>query len=255
MPDRLFSLKSKTIVITGASSGLGKGLASAYGDEGANLVITSRNISNLEDLAHEIELKGVKVLPVKTDVTKRSDVENLLKKAIEEFGGVDVLVNNAGMSIPGLSAENVSEKDMQTIMDTNFKGVFLCGTIIGHHMIEQGKGKIINMSSVLGQTTWPGASIYSASKAAIDQITKAWAIEWALKNVNVNALAPTFIVTEMNKHLFEQDSYRERVLNHLPMARVGSIDDLVGPAIFLASSASDFITGHILLVDGGWTCV
>ena len=152
--NQLFSLKGKTIVMTGASSGLGKGLALAYGDAGANMVIASRNISNLEDLAHEIKLKGVQALPVKTDVTKQSDADNLLKKAIDEFGRVDVLVNNAGMSIPGVNAELVNEKDMQTIMDTNFKGVFLNGTIFGRHMIEQGKGKIINMSSVLGQTTW-----------------------------------------------------------------------------------------------------
>lgn len=203
----------------------------------------------------EVELAGAKGLAVKTDVTNSHDVEHMLEVAINHFGSVDVLLNNAGMNIPGLLAEQVSEKEMQTIMDTNLKGVFLCGTTVGRHMIDRKRGKIINMSSVLGQTHWAGASIYCVSKAAINQLTKAWAVEWAPKNVTVNALAPTFIVTDMNRHLFAEKHYQERVLSRLPMGRVGTIEDLVGPAIFLASRASDFMTGDVLLVDGGWTCV
>jgi NAD(P)-dependent dehydrogenase (short-subunit alcohol dehydrogenase family) len=255
MGNHLFSVEGKTIIVTGASGGLGKGLSLAYAKAGANIVAVSRNISKLEELVHEVERAGSNAVAVKTDVTNSHDVEHMLSVTIDHFGCVDVLFNNAGMSIPGLLAEQVSEKEMQTIMDANLKGVFLCGTTVGRHMIDRKRGKIINMSSVLGQALWAGASIYCVSKAAINQLTKAWAIEWAPKNVTVNALAPTFVVTDMNRHLFANKDYQERVLRHLPMGRIGTIEDLVGPAIFLASKASDFMTGHVLSVDGGWTCV
>lgn len=255
MYDQLFSVRGKNILVTGASSGLGRGLCVAYARAGANIVAASRDIKKLEELAVEVRSSGSKALAVRTDVTSGSDVENMLEVALNEFEHIDVLVNNAGMSIPGLLAEQVNEKDMQLIMDTNMKGVFLCGTTVARHMLDRGKGKIINMSSVLGQTVWKGASIYCVSKAAINQFTKAWAAEWASRNVTVNALAPTFIITDMNRHLFAKKDYHARVLNHLPMGRVGTIEDLIGPAIFLASSASDFLTGHVMSVDGGWTCV
>jgi NAD(P)-dependent dehydrogenase (short-subunit alcohol dehydrogenase family) len=255
MYNPLFNIEGKTIIVTGASSGLGKRLSLAYAKAGANIVAASRNVSKLEELVHEVELIGGKALEVKTDVTKNADIEHMIKVALERFGGIDVLLNNAGMSIPGLLAEHVSEKEMQMIMDTNFKGVFLCGTAVARYMIDRKKGKIINMSSVLGQMAWAKASIYCASKAAINHITKAWAIEWAPKNVTVNALAPTFIITEINRHLFAQKEYEDRVLRHLPIGRIGTIDDLIGPAIFLASNSSDFMTGHILVVDGGWSCL
>ena len=255
MYHHLFNLEGNTIIVTGASSGLGRGLALAYARAGANVVAASRNMSELEELVREIEGKGGKAVAVKTDITESADVDNMIKAAIETFGSIDVLFNCAGMSIPGLLAEHVSEEEMQRIMDTNFKGTFLCGTAVARYMLERGKGKIINMSSVLGRMVWAKASIYCVSKASIDQMTKAWAIEWAPQNVTVNALAPTFVITDMNRHLFANKDYKDRVLSHLPMGRVGTIEDLIGPAIFLASSASDFMTGHILVVDGGWTCV
>jgi len=250
-----FSVEGRTIIMTGASSGLGKGLALAYAHAGANVVVASRNMSKLKELVREIEGKGGKAVAVETDVTDSAEVDNMIKAAIKTFGHIDVLFNCAGMSIPGLLAEQVSEKEMQRIMDTNVKGTFLCGTTAARHMLERGKGKIINMSSVLGRMVWAKAPIYCVSKASIDQMTKAWAIEWAPRNVTVNALAPTFVVTDMNRHLFANKEYEDRVLSHLPMGRIGTIEDLIGPAIFLASSASDFMTGHILVVDGGWTCV
>ena len=255
MYEHLFSLDGKTIIVTGASSGLGRELALTYAMAGAKIVAASRTLIKLDELVLEIEAQGGKALAVRTDVTKSVDVEHLLKASLDRFGGVDVLLNNAGISIPGLLAEQVTEDEMQTIMDTNFKGIFLCGTVVGRYMLDQNKGKIINMSSVLGQTTWAKGSIYCVSKAAINQLTKAWAIEWASRNVTVNALAPTFITTDLNRDLLAQEKFRRRVLSHLPMGRIGTVEDLIGPAIFLASSASDFLTGHILLVDGGWTCV
>ena len=255
MYEQLFSLEGKTIIVTGASSGLGRELAATYAMAGANIVAASRTLSKLEEVVREIEVKGGKALAVRTDVTNNDDVEHLLKASLEHFGGVDVLLNNAGISLPGLLAEQVTEDQMQTIMDTNFKGIFLCGTVVARYMIGQNRGKIINMSSVLGQTTWAQGSIYCVSKAAVNQLTKTWAIEWASKNVTVNALAPTFITTDMNRDLLAQERFRRSVLSHLPMGRIGTVEDLIGPAIFLASSASDFLTGHILLVDGGWTCV
>jgi NAD(P)-dependent dehydrogenase (short-subunit alcohol dehydrogenase family) len=255
MQDQRFSIKGKTIIVTGASSGLGRGLSLAFAKAGANVTVASRNLSKLEILVEEIESAGGMAVAAKTDVTQGTDIDRMIKITIEKFGGIDVLLNNAGMSIPGLLAEQVSEKEMQTIMDTNFKGTFLCGAAVARYMLEQKKGKIINMSSVLGQAAWAKASIYCVSKAAINHLTKAWAIEWASKNVTVNALAPTFIETDMNRHLFTQEEYKARVLSHLPMGRIGLLEDLIGPAIFLASNASDFISGHILTVDGAWTCL
>jgi NAD(P)-dependent dehydrogenase (short-subunit alcohol dehydrogenase family) len=255
MYQELFNLEGKTIIITGAGSGLGRGLSMAYAEAGANIVTAGRTFVRLEELVREVEGRGGKALAVKTDVTKNEDVEKMIIRCLDQFGAIDVLFNCAGMSIPGLSAEHVGEREMQTIMDTNFKGVFLCGTAVARYMLDRGKGKIINMSSVLGQTLWAKASIYCVSKASIDQITKAWAIEWASRNVTVNALAPTFVVTDMNRHLFANKDYEDRVLSHLPMGRIGTVEDLIGPAIFLASSASDFMTGHILTVDGGWTAL
>lgn len=255
MQNQQFSIEGKTIIVTGASSGLGRGLSLAFAKAGANVTVASRNISKLEALVEEIEAMGAKALAAKTDVTRSADIDQMIKITIERFGGIDVLLNNAGMSIPGLLAEQVSEIEMQTIMDINFKGAFLCGTAVARYMLDREKGKIINMSSVLGQAAWAKASIYCVSKAAINHMTKAWAIEWASKNVTVNALAPTFIETKMNRHLFAQEEYKARVLRHLPLGRIGVMKDLVGPAIFLASNASDFVSGHILTVDGGWTCL
>ena len=216
MYEQLFSLEGKTIIVTGASSGLGRELAATYAMAGANIVAASRTLSKLEEVVREIEVKGGKALAVRTDVTNNDDVEHLLKASLEHFGGVDVLLNNAGISLPGLLAEQVTEDQMQTIMDTNFKGIFLCGTVVARYMIGQNRGKIINMSSVLGQTTWAQGSIYCVSKAAVNQLTKTWAIEWASKNVTVNALAPTFITTDMNRDLLAQERFRRSVLSHLP---------------------------------------
>jgi 2-deoxy-D-gluconate 3-dehydrogenase len=219
------------------------------------LVLASRSLSELEELASEIKQIGGTALPIKTDVTKISDVEILVESSLRKFGTIDVLFNNAGMNISGLLAENITEDQFQTILNTNLKGMFLCGTSVAKIMIARRKGKIINMSSILGERVWPKASIYCTSKAALNQLTRAWAVEWAPYNITVNALAPSFVITPLNKTLLEQKEYRERVLRHLPIGRLGEIEDIVGPAIFLASDASNYMTGHILVVDGGWTCV
>jgi NAD(P)-dependent dehydrogenase (short-subunit alcohol dehydrogenase family) len=255
MYDQLFSLEGRTIIVTGASSGLGKGLALAYAKAGANIVLADIDIVKLEELRGEIESLGGKAIAVKTDVTQKADIDLLIKSTVEKFGCIDVLLNNAGISIPRLLAEQVTEEQMQKIMDVNLKGSFLCGTAVARYMLERKKGKIINMSSVAGQSPWAGASIYSVSKAAVNHITRAWAIEWAARNVTVNAIAPAFVITDMNRHLFLNKEYNDRVLSHLPMGRLLIVDDLIGPAIFLASDASNIITGQVLAVDGGWTCL
>jgi 2-deoxy-D-gluconate 3-dehydrogenase len=140
-------------------------------------------------------------------------------------------------------------------MDTNLKGMFLCGTGVARAMIPKRQGKIVNMSSIFGQRVWPNASIYAISKGAINQMTRAWAVEWGKYNISVNVLSPSFIITSLNKHLLEQEEYRERVMRNLPIGRIGEIADILGPAIFLASDASNYMTGHVLNVDGGWTCL
>jgi gluconate 5-dehydrogenase len=255
MENKLFTIEGKTIIVTGASRGIGRGLALAFAKAGANLVIASRSFPELEELAGEIKGLGREVLAVKTDVTDKKDVQRLVESAKEKFASLDVLFNNAGMNISGLLSEEVAEEQFTTIMDCNLKGMFLCGTMFAKVMIPSGRGKIINMSSVLGERVWPKTSVYCTSKGALNQLTRVWAADWGCYNITVNALAPSFVVTPLNKRLFDKPEFRQKVLSHLLIGRIGEIEDIVGPAIFLASEASNYMTGQILTVDGGWTCL
>lgn len=160
------------------------------------------------------------------------------------------------MNISGLVAERVKPEQFDTIVGTNLRSLFFVGTAVARTMIDAGRGgSIINMSSVLGQVVMPTTSIYAATKGAVNQLMRAWALEWAPRGIRVNALAPSYIVTSLNAHLFEDPAYRENVERRVPLGRVGREEDTVGPAIFLASDAAAYITGHVLLVDGGWTIV
>jgi len=250
-----FKIDGKTIVVTGASRGLGRGLALAFARAGANLVLASRSLSELEGLAGEIRDLGREVLAVKTDVTDKKDVQRLVELSVAKFECPDVLFNNAGMNISGLLSEDVTEEQFETILGCNLKGMFLCGTTFAKVMISRRRGKIINMSSILGERVWPRTSIYCTSKGALNQLTKTWAADWGGYNITVNALAPSFVITPLNERLFAQPEFRQKVLSHLPIGRIGAIEDIIGPAIFLASEASNYMTGHILTVDGGWTCL
>ena len=249
---KIFDLSGKVAVITGGGTGIGEAIAKALAKAGASIVICGRREKPLRKVADEIKSNGGKVLIIITDVTQRSDVETMVSKATEEFGKIDILVNNAGINIvkPFLK---LSEDDWNAVLNTNLKGCFYCCQEVGKGMVEQRSGSIINIVSVFGLRGFMNLAPYVASKGAIVQLTKSLAIEWARYNVRINAVAPSYIETEMTKRDIEAD---ERVLQYnlskIPMRRGGKPDELGGIAVFLASDASSFVTGETVAVDGGW---
>jgi 2-deoxy-D-gluconate 3-dehydrogenase len=246
-----FSLKGKSGIVTGASKGLGKGIALGLAQAGADLVIASRTQSLLEKVAHEIRRHGREVLVVAVDVSKKKDIDRLVEKSLDKFGKIDFLFNNAGITRRSPS-EDYSEKDWDEVISVNLKGVFLLAQAVGRVMIKQGGGKIINTSSLIAVTGGKTIPAYAASKGGVAQLTKALANDWAKYNINVNAIGPGYFKTDQTKPLWtDKVRYRE-LTGRIPMGRWGNPDDLAGTALFLASKASDYITGQTIWVDGGW---
>lgn len=231
---------------------MGEAAAKALAEAGASLVLCGRRQELLEKVASEIQSGGGKALPIKTDVSQGEEVESLASEALRAFGKVDILVNNAGINIvkPFLK---LAEEEWDAVLNTNLKGCFYCCQAIGKGMVERKSGSIINMVSVFGLTGFMNISPYIASKGAIVQLTKALAVEWARHNVRVNAIAPSYIQTDMAKRDIESD---QRILqfnlSKIPMRRGGQPNEVAGCVVFLASEASSFITGETIAVDGGW---
>jgi len=247
-----FSLTNKIAMVTGASRGIGRYLASGLARYGADLIITGRTVSQLEEAAREIHQLGRRCLVVPMDITQKIDIEKGVEKALQHFGRIDILVNNAGINIPKPALE-VTEEDWRRVMDSNLTGLFFCCQAVGRIMINQKNGKIINISSQTGTVAIKLRAAYCASKAGVNLLTKVLALEWGPHNINVNAVAPTFIETPMTKPMLENQAFREMVLSKILLGRVGQPKDVLGAVIYLASPASDLVTGHVLLVDGGWT--
>ncbi len=247
-----FDLSEKVAVVTGAGRGMGYHFALALAKYGADLVVCSRTPSELKKLEGEIKKNGQKVLIQRMDITKFSEIHEMVKRSVETFDHVDILVNNAGMNIPQWAVD-VTEEVWDKIINTNLKGLFFCSQAIGKIMIQQKRGKIINISSDAGVVGLLQRAAYCSSKGGVNLLTKALAIEWAQYNINVNAIAPTFIETPFTKPMFEKERFREYALRNIPLGRIGVPQDVVGAVIYLASRASDLVTGHVLAVDGGWT--
>jgi 2-deoxy-D-gluconate 3-dehydrogenase len=219
---------------------------------GSDLVICSRTPSELEKTKEEAERFGRKVVIHRVDVTKIGQIHSMVEASLRAFGHIDILVNNAGVNLPQWAVE-VTEEAWDEIIDTNLKGLFFCSQAVGKVMIRQKRGKIINMSSQSGSVGLPQRAAYCSSKGGVDLLTKVLAIEWAKYNVHVNAIAPTYLETPMTKPMLEKEDFRNYVLRNIPLGRVGKPEDVIGAVIYLASDASDMVTGHVLLVDGGWT--
>ncbi|MFC1822670.1 SDR family NAD(P)-dependent oxidoreductase [Thermodesulfobacteriota bacterium] len=248
--NQFFDLTGKVAIVTGSSMGLGKAIAMAYGDYGADVILCARSTDLLEEVALKIREKGREALVVKTDVTKKKDVDAMVAAAMGKFGKIDILVNNSGISINN-SIVHLSENDFDRVMDVNVKGYFLCAQAVGKIMTKQKSGKIINMASIFGNVSLPQTSLYTISKAAIIGLTKACAIEWAGLNIQVNALSPGFIDSGMG--VKSKEEYGSFIEKFMPAGRYGREEEIVGAAIYLASPVSDYTTGSVMLVDGGWS--
>jgi gluconate 5-dehydrogenase len=248
----LFDLSGKVAIVTGTSRGLGQYFGRALAKAGADLVITSRDISRLTEFKQEIESLGRKALPVQLDVLSQDDIENLVGMAMKEYGKIDILVNNAGLNIRRPSTE-FSQQDWDTVLDTNLKGSFFCAQAVAKEMIKRNYGRIINVGSCTCVFGMEGIVPYTASRGAILSMTRSLAAEWGKFGITVNVLAPGWFKTAQNAVLYENKEWVEYITNRIPLNRPGLPNDLDGTVIFLASDASEYITGQIVLVDGGFT--
>ena len=247
---KLFDLTNRVAIVTGASKGLGRAMAIGMADAGADIVLVSRTLKDLEVVAEEIRAKGRKALSVPADVSKSGDIEQMVKEAMDKFGKIDVLVNNTGISgdKPVLKME---EEYWDYVMSVNLKAPFLCSKAVGAEMVKRKKGKIINISSITFTMAIPNMTSYCASKAGVVQFTKALALEWARHNIQVNAICPGYFRTPMNEEFFSSEAGKKIIEQTLPLKRLGEPEELVGSVIFFASDASNFTTGAVLVVDGG----
>ena len=247
-----FSLKDKVALITGAGRGLGRTCALALANAGADIALGLRDVKTASDLESEIKEMGRKVIRVQMDVTTVKEIRNAVDEVINRFGRIDVLVNNVGVA-PANAAENVTEADYDMTMNLNVKAMFFTSQTVAAHMIKQGGGRIINMSSQAGSITLDDESVYCMSKAAVNHMTKNLASEWAKYNIQVNAVAPTFIETPGTEPWLKDPVFRQSVLDRIPLGRIGKPMEVAGVVLFLASEAASLITGEIIVIDGGWT--
>jgi NAD(P)-dependent dehydrogenase (short-subunit alcohol dehydrogenase family) len=247
----LFNLSGRVAIVTGGSIGLGRQIAEGLAEMGANLVLCARKQERCQQAAEELQQLGVKTLALGCDVKNPADIQAVVDTAFSQFGRVDVLVNNAGISW-GAPVEEMRLEDWNKVIETNLTGIFLCAQAVGKVMIQQGRGKIINLASVAGLGGAPptlSAIGYHASKGGVISFTKDLACKWAMHNIQVNAIAPGWFPTHMSNWILERN--REVFLSQIPLRRFGNEHDLKGAAVFLASDASDYVTGHVLVVDGG----
>jgi len=247
-------LEEKVAIVTGAGSGIGRAIAVALSKEGAKVVVADLNLDGAQGTIREISETNNNSFAIKTDVTKASDVDAMVKQTLEQFGRVDILVNNVG--IPGseeaMQMHTTPEEEWDRVVAVNLKSVYLCSKRVIPEMIKEGAGKIINLSSVAGIVAFPGRAAYTATKGAVSLLTKAMALDYSKYYINVNAICPGMVETPMTKWRLDNPELREEVEKCIPMERIGVPDDITGAAVFLASSDSNYVSGHLLVVDGGW---
>ena len=251
--NKIFDLTGKKALVTGAGRGIGKAVALGLARAGADVGLVARTESELKAVAGEVKEIGRRAVVAASDLTATADIPALVGGLAGELGGIDILVNNAGTNIPQDSVD-VTEDAWDTIMAINLKSCFFMAQAVGKIMIEQGRGgRIINMTSQTGSVALIKRAAYCASKAGLNLVTKVLAMEWGPHEILVNAVAPTFVETEMTRPMLADPQFREYALAKNVLKRFGTTDDVAGAVIYLASPAANLITGHILLVDAGWT--
>lgn len=247
-----FSLKNKVAVITGASRGIGEATAIGLAQAGADLAIASRKLPDLEKVAVEVKKTGRKCLPVAAHIGRIEEINNLVKKVLEEFGRIDILVNNAATNPSMAQAIDIDERAWDSIMNLNLKGLFFLSQAVAKVMREKGGGKIINVASVAGITP-DILPIYSISKAGVIMATKVMAQQWAPYNIRVNAIAPGLTKTRFSEALWKNEQILQMAMSRTPMARPADPEEMVGAIIYLASDPSSYVTGQVIAIDGGAT--
>lgn len=249
-----FDLTGRTALVTGAARGLGRAIALALADAGADVALGMRDKTADHGLVAEIATKGRRALPLQMDVTNLKQGYAAIDAAIAAFGGLDILVNNAGGGVPERPVEDYSEADFDQVVDLNVRSSFFLTQHAGKHMLARGKGAIVNMGSQAGAVALPGEAVYCLSKAAVSHMTRCFAVEWGKNNVRVNCVAPTFIATDGTEAMLARPDFHAEVIERIAgLHRIGEPREVADAVVFLASDAASLITGQTLLIDGGWT--
>lgn len=246
----MFSVAGKKAIVTGASRGLGRGMAQGLHNAGVELALIDV-VDSIQDVAKEMGTQGERVIAIQADLSNREDLRRAFRQAVDRLGGLDILLNNVGIT-RWSKAEEMSEADWDIVLEVNLNSLFFMAQLAGQYMLKQGQGKIINIASLLSYGGGYLTVGYAASKGGVAQMTKALANEWASQGVNVNAIAPGYMATEMNIPLMEDPARNKLIMDRVPAGRWGLPEDLVGALIFLASPASDYVHGILLPVDGGF---
>lgn len=249
----MFNVKGKIVLITGGTKGIGAGISEIFAQNGANVVIVSRNQMECEDKARELKQRfGVEAYAHSCDVQSKASVELLVHDTVKKFGKIDVTINNAGTSTTKPTVD-LEEAEWDRIVGTNLKGVFLLCQAVGKQMIAQGYGKIINIASMFGLVGNKAVLPYVSSKGGVVQMTRGLALKWAANNIQVNAVAPGYVITDINREKLSNEEIRQQVLSKTPLHRFGTVQEIASTVLYLASDEASYITGAIYSVDGGWT--
>ena len=247
-----FSLPGKVVIITGGRRGIGKAIALAMAEAGADIAICDRVIEDgeLNAVAEEVKRLGRRSLAVQADITHKADVDALVQRVMDEFGAVDILVNNAAMNIRALLLE-LSEDGWDRVLNTDLKGYYLCSQAVGKRMVDQKRGNIINIASIAAIKAAPEMGAYCIAKAGVVMLTRVLAVELAKYNIRVNAIAPYMVKTKFSQPLWSDPETLKELESEIPLGRLAETSDIIGAVLFLASDASSYITGHTIIVDGG----